>query len=208
MSDNTLSTPDSFAAMAAERSAAARLSRQRSLRRTLAGVAVAALHVLMIFALIVSIRVPIVPHARTPQEIIFRLIPLVHRVVPPVINATHPKKKEPVFELPTAPITLPPVARAREKTPPVDAMGILGAELACGASRYEYLSPSEKRLCHHAPWEMPANRNLVILPPPEPLPGHLTGAEAAARARAQAAPCPPGMTTPCIDEVIFGKGPH
>jgi len=51
-------------------------------------------------------------------------------------------------------------------------------------------------------------RGFALVQRPQPLPEHLTGAEAAARARAEAPPCPPTMNTPCIDEVIYGKGPH
>jgi hypothetical protein len=36
----------------------------------------------------------------------------------------------------------------------------------------------------------------------------MSGAEAAARERAQAPNCAPGLQVPCVDTVIYGKAPH
>jgi hypothetical protein len=129
--------------------------------------------------------------------------------LPRFINANPEKKRERIEEFEPRPITLPPVVVApAPQAPPTDVMRALGAELACGASHYEYLNPVERKLCHRAPWKLPDNRNLAIAPPPQPLPGHMTGAEAAARERAQAPACAPGLNVPCVDTIIYGKGPH
>jgi hypothetical protein len=208
VTDDTLSAADAFTALRALRHADAMAEHNKNVRRSVTSAAVIGLHILLIALLVLSQRMPRVPHIKLPVEITLRLLPLPQTAAPPVIVANPQKKKknEAVIEQRIAPITLPPTAPS-EKQPPVDIMKALGIALACGASHYEYLSPAEKKLCRHPPWTLPPDRALVSLPKPLPEPlGNLTGAEAAARERQTAAPCPILMNTPCIDEVIYGKG--
>jgi hypothetical protein len=210
VTDEKLSAADAFTALRALRHADDMAERNKNIRRTITTGAVIGLHVLLVILLIISQRMPRVPHIKLPVEITLRLLPLPQTANVPVIVANPEKKKknEEVIDLHTSPITLPPPAPS-QKEQPVDIMRALGIALACGASHYEYLSPAEKKLCRHPPWTLPPDRALVSLPKPlPPPPGLMTGAEAAARERQTAAPCPILQNTPCIDEVIYGKGGH
>jgi hypothetical protein len=207
VTDDSLTATDAFTALRALRHRELAVEKNKNVRRTVTSAAVVGLHIILVLLLVISQRMPHVPRVKLPVEITLRLLPLPQTAAPPVIMATpHPKKKdEAVIEQRTAPITLPPPAPS-EKAPPVDIMRALGVALACGASHYEYLPPAEKKLCRHPPWTMPQDRNLAVLPPPPPPLGQMSGAEAAARQRQTAAPCPILQNTPCIDEVIYGKG--
>jgi hypothetical protein len=207
VTDSLASASDAFAGILAARAAVDRELRRKAVTRSVAVVAVALLHVALLYLLVIAESMPVVRKAAAPAEVLLLLAPAQKPVsVPRFINANPEKKRERVEELEPRPITLPPVVTAPPQAP-VDVMRALGVELACGASHYEYLNPVERKLCHHAPWKL-QQRNLALVPQAQPQPSHMTGAEAAARERAQAPACAPGLNVPCVDEVIYGKGPH
>jgi hypothetical protein len=208
VTDSLVSASDAFAGILAARAAVDRDLRRKAITRAIAVVAVALLHVAFFYLFVVAERMPAVRKAAAPTELLLLLAPAPQpAAMPRFINANPKKERERVEEFEPRPITLPPIV-APQTQAPTDVMRALGAELACGASHYEYLNPVERKLCHRAPWKLPANRNLAIGPPPPPLPGHLTGAETAARERAQAPPCAPGVQVECVDTIIYGKGPR
>jgi hypothetical protein len=210
LADQSFLTAESAVFGAFARELGDRRARQKNLGRTLALLAVALVHLVLISLLVIPpTRLP-VAHPRPALEVPLILAPISQPATAPpkVINAK-PKEKERAkpIELPTPITILPPPPQATSEP---NALRALGTALSCGASRYEYLSVAEKKLCHRAPWTMPKDKSLfAVVPPPIELSDHLTGAEAEARIRDTASPCPPTNTgLPCIDEIIHGKGPH
>jgi hypothetical protein len=207
VTDSFVSASDAFAGVLAARAAIDRDLRRRAISRTIAVVAVVLLHILFLYLLLIAERFPSVRKPAVPHEVLLVLAPAERPTAAPrFINANPEKKRERVQEYEPAPINLPPVVAPPQQ--PADVMRALGVELACGASHYEYLNPVERKLCKHPPWKLPENRGLALAPPPPPQPGHMTGSEAAARERAQAPPCAPGLQVPCVDTIIYGKAPH
>jgi hypothetical protein len=201
--------PDALAEIIAMRGLADQEARRKAFRRTAAGAAVVALHILLLFVFVISERIPIVRHVVQPIETILILTPQQQRApLPPppkrILVAPTPEIVEPIH---IPPIVAPP-PEPTEQTKEQNVLREIGQAIACGASRYEYLSPAERRLCKRIPWKMPPDKNLAIAPPPPPPIGQLTGAEAEARFRATARPCPILQNTPCIDKVIYGDAPH
>ncbi len=207
MSESLLADgPDeAFAALVIARRLADEEARRKQLRRAVVVAAVAALHVLFLYIFIVSGRIPLIPHMAQPVEVqITFLQPKQQRTTAPSVIFATPTR-------PTIPEVVPQPITPEVQTPEQkeqDALRALGIALACGATRYEYLSSAERKLCKHPPWKMPPNKNLALTPPPIPPIGQLTGAEAMAKMRAQAPPCPLEQQTPCIHTIIYGKGPQ
>jgi hypothetical protein len=197
-----------FAEMLAARASVDREVRRKATVRTGASVLVVLLHIFFIAVLLIVEKLPSsLSRHRGPVEIRLVLAPSqIPAAMPKVIQAD--KNKRLFQEVIPRPITiLPPLVEVPRS--PADIMRELGAELDCGASHYEYLNEVEKKLCHRAPWTMPNSSVLVLAKKPPPAPGHMTGAEAAARERATAPQCLPNNNgLPCIDQVIYGKGPH
>lgn len=200
MTDSSLAS-GAFADLLAVRGPLNQEQRTKLTVRGVAVVLVVVLHVLMILALLVVETLPGAPRGARPTEVELILAPHAQQNTAPR-EQTNPNARRSFQEIEPRPITLPPPVIENEKQP-VDIMKALGAELACGASHYEYLNPAERKLCHRAPWKLPDNRTIAIAPPP-PQPFHLTGAEAAQQRAREAAPCPPGVIV-CPDEVIHGK---
>ena len=181
-------------------------ARRKTLSRALAALAVLLLHIAILNVLVIRGLPLIKPPLIQPKELQLVLIPLKHPAVQPrVINAVPEHIPQEVIPKPIT--IIPPVVVTPEETEK-DALRALGIALACGASRYEYLSATERKLCPHKPWNMPKNRNIAIVPPPAPPALVLTGAEAAAKLRAQAPACPILQNTPCLDKVINPSGLH
>jgi hypothetical protein len=197
-----------FAEMLAARASVDPEVRRKATVRSVASVLVVLLHVLFVAVLLIVERLPatLFRH-RTAAEIQLILAPSqIPAAMPKVIEAD--KNKRLFQEVIPKPITiLPPLVDVPRS--PADIMREIGAELDCGASHYEYLNEVERKICHRAPWTMPNANVLVLAKKPPPAPGHMTGAEAAARTRETAPQCLPNNNgLPCIDEVIYGKGPH
>ena len=207
MSESLLTDrPDEmFQALLAQRRLAAEEAGRKQLRRGIVVAAVAVLHVLLLWIFVVSERIPLVPRVAQPVEVqITFLQPKRQLTSAPSVIFANPTR-------PTVPQVVPQPITPEIETPEQkeqDALRALGIALACGATRYEYLSSAERKLCKHPPWKMPPNKNLALTPPPVPPIGQLTGAEAMAKMRAQAPPCPLEQQTPCIHTIIYGKGPQ
>ena len=144
--------------------------KRRNLSRGLSSLLVAALHVLLFFALVIVFH-PFDNKPRTIKETILYLstpgqqtdAPPVHAITPEIPNATAPV-------ITTAPITPPkPVLDDRNTAPvtPGDILGAVGRELACSAGSWEHLTARERAVCGGVPWrgvKLP-NGNIVMLPP-------------------------------------------
>jgi hypothetical protein len=197
-----------FAEILAARASIDREIRRKAMVRTVAGVLVAILHLLLISALVIAIALQPTRRGAPPVEVELVLAKPSNPSAPPQVIQARPKeRKKQWWELEPQPITILPPPIVTEPKTPTDIMRALGAELACGASHYEYLNTVERKLCHRAPWKMPERAFAIAPQAPQPGPGHLTGAEAAMREQAQPR-CPPNLNTPCIDEIIYGKGPR
>jgi hypothetical protein len=197
-----------FAEILAARASVDREVRRKATVRAVAGVLVALVHLALLSALVIAITLPSTRIGSQPVEVELVLAQPTNPSAAPQVIQTKPRahKKE-WWEYEPQPITILPPPIVTEPRTPTDIMRALGAELACGASHYEYLNTVERKLCHHVPWKLPERAFAIAPQAAQPGPGHLTGAEAAARERAQPR-CPPNLNTPCIDEVIYGKGPH
>jgi hypothetical protein len=207
VSDNSFARmPDALAEILARRGPAGQDARRKDFRRAATGVAVVALHVLVLFVFIISERVPVPHRVVQPIETILILRPLAsHNPTPPkrILATPIPQIVEPIHVLP---ITPPP--QPAPETNDQNVLRAIGVAIACGASRYEYLNAAERRLCKHPPWKMPSGKYIAVEPPPPPPIGLMTGADEQARFRATARPCPILQNTPCIDKVIYGDHPH
>lgn len=211
MADQSFVSPESAFLGAFARELGDRRARQKNLGRSLALAAVAVVHLVLISLLVIPPTRPPKPQALPLVEVPLILAPISQpaSAPPKVINATKPKEKEKVKPV-VVPMPITIVPPLPETTTEPNALRALGTALACGASRYEYLSAAEKRLCRRVPWVLPKDHSLfAIAPPPAQPSDHLTGAEAEARLRETASPCPPTNTgMPCLDEIVHGKGPH
>jgi hypothetical protein len=144
--------------------------RHTNVRRVLSWTAVAALHVLLFTALVITIR----PFENFRRPIIETILmfpargsdpnapPL--RTVDPDVQTAAP----PFFA--TAPITIPkpivPPDSEGQTATPGDILGAVGRELACSAGSWEHLSKAERTACGGIPWRgmrMP-NGSLVMIP--------------------------------------------
>lgn len=188
-------------------------TRRRAMRRTLAAVAVGLMHLAII---VVLLRTQWLPQ---PRQIRAEQPPLLWLLLPalpgnPVIPHKHRAQAE--QQAPPAtivlPITHPPPPQSTETFNPATA---LGEALACGANSYEYLSPERRDRCKRMPWHYKFDRygdivlDVEARPEEEQQPKE-TGAEANQRMMNTADPCLAAkMTgTPCIEQTIYGNGPH
>ena len=170
------------------------------LRRAAVGGAVLLLHVLVILALLVALRTPMVREISRVGEIVLELPPA-------PVTSTGPEKKNPLAIPPPkflAPesqraITIAPIApSAPAPAPPQGDIRALGRYLYnCSGTYYEQLSPREKAHCLANQWnnQGPA----LTLGPAKPSPFD------AVIARRNAAPVP--METPCpVDKPTANLG--
>jgi hypothetical protein len=209
VTDSSLAGASSaFAEILAARASVDREVRRTATVRTVAGVLVALVHLLLLSVLVIAITLPPTRIASQPVEVELVLAQPTNPSAAPQITQTKPRaRKKEWWEYETQPITILPPPIVTEPRTPTDIMRALGAELACGASHYEYLNTVERKLCRHVPWKLPERAFAVAPQAPQQGGVHLTGAEAAVREQAQPR-CPPVLITPCIDQVIYGKGPH
>ena len=145
--------------------------RRTNVGRAISWAAVAALHVLMFTALVITIR-PFENFRRPVIETILMFPsrglnpdapPL--RTVDPDVQSTAP----PMFT--TAPLLIPkpvvpPDSEGKTTATPGDILGAVGRELACSAGSWEHLSKAERTACGGIPWRgmrMP-NGSLVMIP--------------------------------------------
>ena len=153
MTDSSLAGASSaFAEILAARASVDREVRRKATVRTVAGALVVVLHFLFLSALIIAITLPPTRTGSQPVEVELVLARPANPSAPPqVIQAKPKERKKQWWELEPQPITILPPPIVTEPRTPTDIMRALGAELACGASHYEYLNTVERKLCHHVP---------------------------------------------------------
>jgi hypothetical protein len=178
-------------------------ARRRAMRRAVAAVAVAVLHVAFIFLLfhadwIVDLRT----RPLTEPPLLWLLLPKAPGA-PKVVQLRSQKEgqhERPAFF--SLPITLPPSPNA------IDPGLLLGEALACGANSFEYLTPQGRSNCRRPPWNFTYARDGTIIlntqyrrPEPKPTP-----AEVLAHERYTAPSCPEYVdpNAPCLSRIIGG----
>lgn len=188
-------------------------ARRRATRRLVAGAAVAAMHVAIVFALL---TVEWLPAQRQRQA---ESPPLLWLILnkPPGEQQPEQKQKEKKVQQ-SAPVTVVlPITKPPLPIQNFDAAQALGEALACGASSYEYLTQEARAKCKRQPWHFKYDKyGYIVLDtdaakaPAEALEQHETGAEAQQRIMNTSDPCQAAKITgtPCIDKMIFGSGPH
>lgn len=209
MTDSSLAGASSaFAEILAARASVDREIRRKATVRSVAAALVVLVHIFFLSVLVIAITLPPSRRAALPAEVELVLArPTSPSAAPQVVPTKPVNKKKEWWEYEPQPITILPPPIVTEPKTPTDIMRALGAELACGASHYEYLNTVERKLCHRAPWKIPERAFAIAPQAPKQGGEHLTGAEAALREQVQPR-CPPNLNTPCIDEVIYGKGPR
>jgi hypothetical protein len=177
--------------------------KQRNLRRTLAGAAVAAVHLLALLLLLFSLnQVPVIRHVRetVPEAIMW--IPM-HKVAHP----PRPQERQPAetFPFESAPITLPPEPKRALPPPPSSGLEGVGRSLACGASSYEYLSPAQRENCIRHPWAFIKRPDgTIVLDVPKPVEPPPRAVDIIRHDQATAPPCPLLANVPCLGKVMHG----
>jgi len=179
----------------------------RAMRRTLAVIAVALLHVLFVFMLIWAEWIPGV-HIRTFHEAPLLWLLLPRPAGEPKTVPTKEGKQESHEPRMTyvVPITPP------EPSTAINPAYALGQALACGASSFEYLTPEGRARCRRAPWSYKYDKNGVIVLDAAPRPVQEEKprqSDIQAHERNTADPCAIARMsgTECIDRVIFGNHP-
>ncbi len=210
VTDSTVDPAD-FSGILAAHAQAEATERERTIRRAIAGAAVFLVHVVAIAVFIYSVHVPLVERVRTTiPEAIWILMP--QKPAPPKPRVETPPLPE--DELPmrviTAPITVPPIRTRPPATPaPGDLSGV-GRSLACGASRYENLTPEQRAQCIRRPWDFVRRPDGTIVlapldkPPPPPA---FTGGDLMRHEMQTAPPCPVLQNVPCLSKVLPNRDP-
>ena len=198
------SEPADFSVILAERTRVETAERGRNIRRSIAAVAVLAVHVLAIVIFIYSSRIILTERIRAvvPEAILWFVLP----PKPAEPDLVHPQISPAVVPELAAPITLPPIpARALPVETPTDGLLGVGRSLACGASSYEYLSPGQRAQCVRHPWNFTRRPNgtivldvpkLIELPPP--------AIDVARHNQQTAPPCPILTNVPCLGKIMHG----
>ena len=190
--------------------------RRLLMRDSFAWALVTLIHLLMFFALVISLQQSRQREGRRGSvETLFDLSLLrPNRAVP--LNLIPPEPDLDQRDISAKPLTvIPPktpvidVAPRPNTTTPGDVLNSIGQFLACGASIFEYLTPQQQARCLHQPWhglELP-NGDIVLAAPPtlaSPGPMQFTGAEGLRRRSQQAPNCPMMLNTPCLADMFNG----
>jgi hypothetical protein len=181
--------------------------RERALKRIVAVIAVALVHVLFLALLLAAARVSEVAH-KTPQEVLLLLPPLQPKTSRPALPSVVLPVERPVNIPPTIDVTPPPPAAPPK---PGDVMQAIGKELACGAGPWEHLTQAEREVCKRQPWHSKKNaRGVIVLDVPSataPPDETLSGIDAITQGIRTSDPClAAGNThTECIHKNIFGR---
>jgi hypothetical protein len=178
-------------------------------RRAAAGLAVLALHILVLLALMSAIRTPAIEQVLHVREIIVRLLP-----PPAEPNEKEKKPREaipvPAFIVPSGPNAITVVPELQEKpVAPQGDIGSLGRYLYnCTGAYYEKLSSREKEHCLENQWEKTGpNAPNVMLGNAKPSPFDAVIARRNAPFKGIEKPCAvdkpqSNLGTPCFD---FGE---
>ena len=203
MTDSTVDS-DAFAGILAGHPIAAEPDdKQRNLRRTLAGAAVAAVHLFALLLILFSLnQVPVIRHVREtiPEAIMW--IPMPRPAHPP----RHQQEQPPdTFPFVSAPITLPPEPRRDLHPPPASGLEGVGRSLACGASSFEYLSPMQRENCLRHPWAyIKRPDGTIVLEVPKPVEPPPSAIDILRHEQATAPPCPLLANVPCLGKALHG----
>ncbi len=208
MTDSTApSVSEDFAGIAAARAEEEAARRRRNIRRGLAWMAVAVVHVLALLLIMVGNEVPIIKRITETIPEAITWIPMPKKVAhPKPLPEQTPEVQEPLPQL-TAPITLPPI-RSRPLAPPAsEGLEGVGRSLACGAGSYENLPPNMRDQCRRQPWAFVKRPDgtIVLQAPPKPVDVPTT-ADIMRHEQETAPPCPVLQNVPCLGKVMHGDG--
>ncbi|MEJ1970209.1 MAG: hypothetical protein WDN03_16505 [Rhizomicrobium sp.] len=196
-----------FAQIQAAHMQAEAASRRRTVRRTLAALAVLLVHVIGVAVFMYSNQIPIMQRLRQtiPEAIMW--IPMPKKPAP--LNPRLIEPQPPAEELPLpilpAPITLPPVRRSPLPPPPSEGLEGVGRSLACGAGSFENLPPAMRDQCRRHPWAFVKRPDgtIVMEAPPKPVDVPTT-ADIMRHEQQTAPPCPVLQNVPCLGKVMHG----
>lgn len=198
------SEPADFSAILAEHTQTEIGERERNIRRSIVGVVVLVLHVLVIAVLIYSSRIALVQRVRStlPEAIMWFVLP------PKPVNPILVKPELPEESVPRiiAPITLPPIpARPLPAAPPSEGILGVGRSLACGASSYENLSAAQRNECRRQPWHfVRRNDGTIVLEVAKPVEPPPSAIDVIRHQQQTAPPCPILSNVPCLGKVLHG----
>jgi hypothetical protein len=156
---------------------------------------------------------------KSPIETFFDLSMLRNPSEAPPVEMIKPEVQNPKEPDVSTAITLPPIIKKAPEVPPEaagpakpgDVLKSVGEAIACGASHFEYLTDEQRAKCKHEPWiprKLP-NGNIVMELPPKPPDQpelHMSGADFQRHEMVAPRGCPILQQTPCIDDVINGRG--
>ncbi len=131
------------------------MAKELRVRRAAVGVAVLALHILILLALLTAIRTPMAEKTLPVREILIRLLPAPSNPGEEETK-TPAEMPPPAFLVPDQPhaITPAPEISSQPATPPEGDIGALGRYLYnCSGAYYEKLSPREKAHCLGNQWD-------------------------------------------------------
>jgi hypothetical protein len=183
--------------------------RRLIVRDAFAWVMVAILHVIIFFALVISMqqrqdRIG----SRTAIETILDMSLLSRGAAERQEILRRQESKEP--DLSAKPLTVipkPPVIEEQQDNAPAkpgDVLKSIGQAIACGASNFEYLNKAQQARCPRQPW-MAARRpdGTIVLDAPSKAPPvqlQMTGADQLRKQAQTENPCPIMVNTPCLHQ--------
>ncbi len=180
---------------------------KRAMRRTIAAVAVALLHVVFVILLLWAEMIPGL-RLRPSQEppLLWLLLPRPAGVQTPVQHQGKESEHTPQVTYVPPPVTPP------EQSTAINPAYALGQALACGASSYEYLTPEGRKQCKHAPWaykydKYDKNGTIVLDAAPRVVQEKPRISDIQAHERNTAPNCPKYIdpNAPCLYDIIHGK---
>lgn len=184
------------------------MARKRAIRRTLAGAAVAAVHVAFIVLLIASEWIPVPMEKVVIQPLTW--LTLQQQAAARQDKPIKPRKSEQggYINPEIVPKFVPP--KQEEENNAIDLGYALGRSLACGANSYEWLNSKMRSECKHRPWQFVYDRtgNIVLDAAPrvpqqeeKPRPSDIQAHE-----RNTAPLCPQNVdpNAPCLAAIIGG----
>ena len=178
---------------------------KRAMRRGIAAVAVAILHVLFFFLLIWAEWIPGLHFTRQQEPpLLWLLLARPAGVQSPV----QPRQGKDEEHKPPVTFVPPPVTPPEQSTA-INPAYALGEALACGASSYEYLTPEGRTRCKHAPWAYKYDKQGVIVLDATPRivqeKPRISDIQAHERNTMPVCPKYIDSNAPCLYEVIHGK---
>ncbi len=212
VTDSTADDLADFSGIQALHLQAEEAERQRAIRRTLTGIGVALLHVLIVFAIVISSRIPLVKHIReTVPEAIWILLPQTPAPVKPKTQEPQPEVAPAVTAPPqiTSPITVPAVKTPKQQQEPTGTLEDIGRALNCGATLYENLPAYLRDQCRRHPWAFIRKSDGTIVldaPKPDAVPS-FTGGDINRHEMQTAPACPPLINVPCLSKVLPNRDP-